>query len=206
MKADIWRQMKAFQDDPSLSQLPFPPTLSSEDRKYVHKIALNLSFTTKSTGNRNDGSRHVIVYKAAGHKVGGRSHPHPLHSIPISLSHLFPACLSCPVPCQAAGPRPPSPSGHSRADRRLPAAAPVGGHPALRPPAYAQSPLCSLGLGSPAHCPPASPPVLSPLPPRLSVQPRYQAMQPVRGRLPITSQRSAILSLFPPPPSYRPQW
>ena len=192
MKADIWRQMKEFQDDAALTQLPFPASLSSEDRKYVHKIALNLNFTTKSTGNRNDGSRHVVVYKKAGAKVRPPP-PAPSLSSPLLCSPLTASPFVCQATVRPLDPvLPLPPAVRALIDAfllRHPLSAiqhfdPMRMRSRPTPPPASSAPSLTL----PAARPAARPSYLS--------NPRYQAMLPVRARLPITSQRPAIIDLL----------
>ena len=166
MKADIWRQLKEFQSSPNPT-LPFPPSLSSEDRKYVHKIAVNLDMDTKSTGNKRDGTRYVVVYKKTS-RTGAAAAP-PLGP----LLHLPPAVRSLIDGFLARHPL----------DR-------IQHFDPLRAQASAPTPAPAPAL------PPASRVLHPPARPLYLTNPKYRAMLPVRGRLPISTQRPHILSLL----------
>ena len=59
----------------------------------MHKIAVNLDMTTKSTGNKRDGSRYVVVYKKAA-RAAPTAPPGPLLPLPPAVRSLIDGFLS----------------------------------------------------------------------------------------------------------------
>jgi hypothetical protein len=70
MKQQIWECLVAFQNSPNETVVKFPADLNNQDRKYVHKAASKLGFTTKSFGSKKvTGARAVHVFKTMEKKV-----------------------------------------------------------------------------------------------------------------------------------------
>ena len=173
----IWQQLKTFQDDPTATALPFPASLSTQDRKYVHKMAANLNFTTKSTGNKNDGSRHVVVYKRAD---GGDGHRRDRDRDRDAVDDLL------PLP----------PAIRALVDRFL-VSHPLEQIADFNPLHMTTQP--ALNPHNNSHTAQQRRPTRSvPVPPAAAAAstPRYRAMLGGRERLPIWKQRDAILQLY----------
>ena len=190
VKADIWRRLKDFQSDPALLSLAFPASLSSQDRKYVHKIAVNMSMKTKSQGSKTDGSRFVVVHKTragqAGAGEGGEAalRAAAVLSLPPAVRTLVDAFLQRhplgtiqhfdPLHMRT------QPSAAAQPQQQQPQAA----QRPTPPPAPQPAALPSSSSSSRPHRP------------AYLNNPRYRAMLPARQRLPISSQRAAIVELY----------
>ncbi len=76
-KQEIWRLLFSLAQDPTKTSHAFPPTLTNEDRRYVHLCVEKLSLSSKSTGMKPN--RFVTVYKSGGGgSRGGKSNKVPL--------------------------------------------------------------------------------------------------------------------------------
>ena len=172
----IWQQLKTFQDDPHATALPFLASLSTQDRKYVHKMAANLNFTTKSTGSKNNGSRHVVVYKRAGGDEQERRERDRERDAAEDLLPLPPAIRALVDRFLLSHPLDQIAAFNPLHMTTQPALNPHNNHSSHPHRSHRSQPV-------PLAAPAAS-------------NPRYRAMLGGRERLPIWKQREAILELY----------